>query len=178
MADPELARLLSRIALGDRQAFARLYELRSAKLFGLLIRLLKDRGEAEDVLQEVFVRIWQRADRFGASGRNAEAWTATLARNLAIDRLRARREAAPLDAAPEMADPAPGPEALAILSGEGTRIAACLGELDADKAGAVVKAYVEGWKYDELASHYAVPLNTMRTWLRRSLIALRDCLGG
>ena len=80
------------------------------------------------------------------------------------------------DDAPDVADPAPDPEARAALSGETRRIEGCLDELEKDKAAAVVAAYVEGLSYQELAEQFAVPLNTMRTWLRRSLIKLRECL--
>ena len=105
------------------------------------------------------------------------AWLVTIARNQAIDLIRSRQPATlEYDDAPDVADAAPDPEAQALLSGEARRIDRCLGELEENKAAAVVAAYVEGLSYQELADRNAVPLNTMRTWLRRSLIKLRECL--
>ncbi|MBE3637561.1 sigma-70 family RNA polymerase sigma factor [Mangrovicoccus algicola] len=177
--DSELSELIARVVLRDRQAFLDLYSASAPKLFAITLRLLKDRAEAEDVLQEVFVKIWNNADRYLPDVASPAAWLNAVARNAAIDRLRARRPAARsegLDAAERLADPGPGPEAEAILRSEGRRIETCMEELPSDRAEAVRRAYVEGESYLELAERYAVPLNTMRSWLRRSLIQLRACL--
>ena len=171
--------MLARTAMGDRAGFAALYAATSAKLFGVALRVLKDRGEAEEALQEAFTRIWHKADHYAANGLSPMTWLITVTRNLAIDRLRARmRRDVPDDggAAALMADPAPGPEALAVASDERAQIAACLEELEVARAGAVRGAYLDGLSYAELAARYDVPLNTMRTWLRRSLLKLRECL--
>jgi len=177
MSQDDLSGLIARTALGDRLAFSSLYSQTSAKLFGVALRILKDRGQAEDAIQEVYVRIWRRAGSFRADQASAMAWLVTIARNQAIDLIRARQPATlEYDDAPDIADQAPDPEARAALSGETRRIEGCLGELEADRAAAVVAAYMEGLSYQELAEQYAVPLNTMRTWLRRSLIKLRECM--
>ncbi len=177
MSQDELSGLIARTALGDRVAFSSLYSQTSAKLFGVALRILKDRAQAEDAIQEVYVRVWRRAGSFRVGQASAMAWLVTIARNQAIDLIRARQPATlEYDDAPDVADTAPDPEARAVLSGESQRIGACLAELDADKAAAVVAAYLEGLSYQELAEHNAVPLNTMRTWLRRSLLKLRECL--
>lgn len=177
MSQDDLSGLIARIALGDRVAFSSLYSQTSPKLFGVALRILKDRAQAEDAVQEVYVRIWRRAGSFRIGQASAMAWLVTIARNQAIDLIRARQPATlEYDDAPDVADSAPDPEARAVLSGESRRIDVCLGELEADKAAAVVAAYVEGLSYLELAEQYAVPLNTMRTWLRRSLIKLRECM--
>ncbi len=174
--------MLARTAMGDRAAFAGLYRATSAKLFGVALRILNDRGEAEEVLQEVFVRIWHKADRYRANGLSPMTWLITVARNLSIDRLRRLRAAGaaqggdPDAAVAQLADPAPGPEAQIVAAGERTRLDACLDELDGARAGAVRGAYLEGLSYAELAVRHEVPLNTMRTWLRRSLLKLRECL--
>ncbi|MFV2052422.1 sigma-70 family RNA polymerase sigma factor [Aliiroseovarius sp. YM-037] len=169
--------LIARVALADRSSFDRLYELTSAKLFGVCLRVLKDRAEAEDVLQDIFVTIWQKADRYAANGLSPMTWLITIARNRAIDRLRARRVPVETpDVVAEMRDPAPGPEAAAIAGGELARITACFDELEADRAQAVRGAYLEGETYADLAEKFGVPVNTMRTWLRRSLIKLKECL--
>ena len=95
----------------------------------------------------------------------------------AIDRIRARRQVTTeLDVALDVADPAPGPEAMAVAGDEKERINHCLEELDKDRAAAVRGAYLRGESYAELAARFSVPLNTMRTWLRRSLMKLRECL--
>ena len=173
----EIADLIARCALRDRQAFRDLYQRTSAKLFGVSLRILKDRAEAEEALQEVYVKIWQRADRYVAGGYSPISWLVAVARNHALDILRARKPVADdIDAALDVADAGPTPEQSALESGERTRIDGCLGELEAAKADAVRGAYLDGFSYEELAARHSVPLNTMRTWLRRSLIKLRECL--
>jgi RNA polymerase sigma-70 factor (ECF subfamily) len=173
----EIAALLSRVALKDRQAFSDLYSRIAPKLFGVCLRLLRSRSEAEDALQDVFVKIWQRADRFRADDGSAAGWLAAIARHHSIDVIRARKPvASDMDAVWDIADPLPDPEAQEIGRSEGRRIDSCMEQLETDKAAAVKSAYVEGLSYQELAELYAVPLNTMRTWLRRSLLKLRECL--
>ena len=173
----EIEAMIDRVALGDRRAFSALYEATSAKLFGVSLRILGNRAEAEDAVQEVYVKIWRASSAYQANGLSPMTWLITIARNHAIDRLRGRRiQAAGLDAANQIADPHPGPEAHAVALSEMGRIGACLSELQADKADAVRRAYLEGDTYKDLARRYDVPLNTVRTWLRRSLIALRECL--
>ncbi|MBP1851332.1 sigma-70 family RNA polymerase sigma factor [Rhizobium halophytocola] len=177
MSSPDLTDLLGRVALRDRNAFSALYGESSSKLFAICLRMLRDRGEAEDALQEVFVRIWHKADSFSAEGHSASAWLATVARYHCIDRLRRRKQAAaPLEAAGEVADPGHSPEQQAELASEGARIDRCMEELEGGRAQAVRSAYVEGASYQELAERFDVPLNTMRTWLRRSLMKLRECM--
>ena len=172
----KLDRLIARVALGDRDSFRTLYGLTSAKLFGVLLRLLKDRAEAEDVLQDAYIKVWRRADSFGQSGNSAMAWLVAIARNSAIDRIRARKPVDVLDEQPEIADGAPTPEALAMASSMRRQIDACLDELDTARATAVRGAYLDGDSYETLAVRHGVPLNTMRTWLRRSLMKLKECL--
>ena len=177
MSQDVISGLIARTALGDRKAFSVLYAQTSAKLFGVSLRILKDRAQAEDAVQEVYVRIWRRAGSFRAGQASAMAWLVTIARNQAIDMIRARQPATvEYDDAPDVADPDPDPEARAELSGEARRIDGCLGELEQDRATAVVEAYIEGLSYQELADKNGVPLNTMRTWLRRSLLKLRECM--
>jgi RNA polymerase sigma-70 factor (ECF subfamily) len=173
----DITKLIVRISLKDRPAFDLLYRQTNAKLFGVCLRVLNDRGEAEDALQEVFVKIWTKADRFAVSDLSPISWLVAIARNHAIDRIRARRKPTQdIDAALDIADPAPGPEAMALAGGEKQRIEHCLGELEEDRAQAVRGAYLTGESYGELAERHGVPLNTMKTWLRRSLMKLRECL--
>lgn len=173
----EIEALIERVKLRDRQAFSALYAATSAKLFAVCLRVLNNRADAEEALQEVFVRIWQKADAYRAGGYSPMTWLITMARNIAIDRLRARRApAADIDEAHDIAAAGPTPEGAALLASDRRRIAACLEELEADRAGAVRGAYLLGETYQDLADRYQVPLNTMRTWLRRSLLQLRECL--
>ncbi|SMH54108.1 sigma-70 family RNA polymerase sigma factor [Maritimibacter sp. HL-12] len=173
----DLEHWLARTAQGDRAAFGALYRHTSAKLFGLALRILKDRGEAEDALQEIYVKVWHAAGRYRVNGYSPMTWLITLARNHAIDKVRRRRAGGgALDDVAELADARPGPEAEAVARSERGRIEACFDELDADRAEAVRRAYLDGESYADLAERFAVPLNTMRTWLRRSLLKLRECL--
>ena len=177
MASDDVAVLISRVALREQSAFSELYNKTSPKLFGVCLRILKDRTDAEEVLQEVFVKIWQRADRYVASDNSAMPWLMAIARNQSIDAIRARKPVADeIDSAYDLADSQPDPESQAVNKGEGRRIDSCMEELEADRAKAVRGAYVEGLSYQELADQFAVPLNTMRTWLRRSLLRLRECM--
>ena len=169
--------MIARTALGDRDAFATLYRVTSAKLFGICLRVLNNRAEAEDALQDAFVRIWQKAGRYAANGYSPMTWLITLTRNLAIDKLRARKApTVELDKVRGLSDGGPTPEDAAIAASERARIQACLDELDDGRADAVRGAYLQGESYQELADRMGVPLNTMRTWLRRSLMKLKECL--
>ena len=173
----EIADLIARCALRDRAAFQDLYGRTSAKLYGVTLRILKDRAEAEEALQEVYVKIWRRADRYVPGGFSPISWLVAVARNHALDVLRARKPRSDdIDLALDVADAGPDPEQAAANRDERARIDDCLGRLDADKADAVRGAYLDGFSYEELATRHEVPLNTMRTWLRRSLLKLRECL--
>jgi RNA polymerase sigma-70 factor (ECF subfamily) len=163
--------------MGDRRAFAALYQATSAKLFGICLRVLQDRTEAEDVLQDIYVKIWRNAGHYQVNGLSPMTWLITIARNAAIDRLRRRRAVSgDSDDVDLQADPAPGPEASAIAASDSARLTGCLAELDERHAQAVKGAYLDGETYADLAARFDVPLNTMRTWLRRSLLKLRECL--
>ncbi len=144
---------------------------------GVLLRMLKDRAEAEDALQEVFTRVWLRAGRFDPDKGRGMTWLIAVARNLALDLLRIRTdEQAEPDAAEAIVDQTPTAERRMIALGEAGRVSACFEQLEPSKADAVRGAYLSGLSYIDLAARHDVPLNTMRTWLRRSLISLKECL--
>ncbi|MGP6086228.1 sigma-70 family RNA polymerase sigma factor [Antarctobacter jejuensis] len=175
----DIEELIARTALRDRTAFAALYDATSAKLLAVCLSVLKNRDDAEDTLQDVFLRIWNKADRYAVTGHSPMTWLITIARNISIDRLRAKARAGsdPSGTAVEvLADLSPGPEAATIAASESRRIVACLRELPGERAEAVRGAYLEGATYADLATKFEVPLNTMRTWLRRSLQSLKECM--
>ena len=173
----DIEEMIAGMANGDRDAFDALYAATSAKLFGVCLRVLNNRAEAEDALQDAFVKVWRNADRYSANGFSPMTWLITVTRNTCIDRLRARKaRLGDMDEAAEVADAAPGPEALAIAASDRARIVNCMEGLAPEKAQAVRRAYLEGETYQELADVFDVPLNTIRTWLRRSLLKLRECL--
>ena len=177
MAADHISDLISRTGLGDRAAFRALYAATSAKLFGICLRVLKNKADAEDVLQESYVKIWHNAARYQVSGYSPMTWLITIARNQSIDRLRARKPyAAELGEAEEVADLGATPEQAVLQGGEAERLRLCLEKLSPGRAEAVKAAYMEGYSYQELADRLNQPINTVRTWLRRSLISLKECL--
>ena len=175
----QLEDLIARVALGDRAAFDSLYEATSAKLHAVCLAVLKDRPEAEDTLQEVYIRVWQGASRYAANGLSPMTWLITIARNRAIDRLRARRGQpahAPAEAAADLPASQPSPEMAAIRAQERRLLGDCLSRLESAQAGAVRAVYLEGMSYADLAAREGMALNTLRSWLRRSLLRLKDCV--
>ena len=123
MTPQDITKLIVRTSLRDRAAFDLLYRQTSAKLFGVCLRVLNDRADAEEALQEVYVKIWTKADRFAVSDLSPISWLVAIARNHSIDRIRQRRRpAVDIDDALDVADPTPGPEALAVAGGERERI--------------------------------------------------------
>ena len=177
LPDP-LADLMLRIAGGDRAALRQLYQSTSAKLFGVCLRILSNRDESEDVLQEVYITIWRRADRFEAGRASVMTWISTIARNRAIDRLRARGPLAYAEPVDEMEikDETPGAEVLLEAAQSGQALAACLGELDDRTETAIRTAFFEGVTYEVLAQRMDTPLGTVKSWIRRGLLKLKGCL--
>lgn len=177
-ASEALAELMPRIASGDRAALQRLYDATSSKLFGVCLRILSDREESEDVLQEVYLTIWRRADRFDAGRASVMTWISTIARNRAIDRLRAR---GPLARAEQVEDleidsGATPADALVQAAQEAGALDRCLSELD-DRTERVIRtAFFEGVTYEALAQRLDTPLGTVKSWIRRGLLKLKACL--
>jgi RNA polymerase sigma-70 factor (ECF subfamily) len=164
---------------GDRAAFRALYEATSAKLFGVCLRICKDREIAEDALQDAYVTIWKNASRFDRSRSSPITWLVAIARNRAIDRLRARGQLAmarPLEDAEAAPDPAaPADETLAHAQ-SAEHLDHCLGELEPRHAGLIRTAFWEGRTYESLARVEGVPVGTVKSWIRRGLLRLRACL--
>lgn len=173
-----LTQLLIRAGRQDQQAFAELYQLTSSKLYGVCLRMLHDRSDADEVLQETWATVWRRAASFDADKASAITWLVTLARNKAIDRLRRHREQQldePLKLE-EIVDTDPTPSANAETSQEYQRLQLCLGALEARQRTVVREAFFTGATYNQLATRCDVPLGTMKSWIRRSLLQLRTCL--
>jgi len=179
VSDPDdpLTLALLQVAKGDRDAFESLYKLSSSRVFGICLRMLRDRGQAEEVLQDVYLAVWQRAETFDPGRAAALTWLSTLARHRAIDRLRQHRERlAEDDYLHNVPDEGPTPEAQTASSEERRRLENCLETLDAQKSSLVREAFYAGITYRELAERMALPLGTMKSWIRRSLIELKSCL--
>lgn len=175
-----LADLLARIAAQDAAALAALYDATSAKLMGVCLRILRDRSESEDVLQEVYVTVWRRAGAFNpARGVSPVTWLAVIARNRAIDRLRARdplRGAAGEDAAMALPDLAPLADTRIAAAQDAGRLYACLDELEARTSEVIRTAFFEGVAYEALAERLGQPIGTVKSWIRRGLRRLKVCL--
>jgi RNA polymerase sigma-70 factor (ECF subfamily) len=175
----DLVALLARTAEQDRTAFSALYAATSAKLMGVVSRIIPRKDQAEDVLQDVYIRIWNRAGSYDPHKASPIAWLATIARNRAIDEVR-RRAPVSIEDAPqalEVADEGLNPLDAAQQSEELQRLKACLQGLEADRREIVLLAYYTGLSRDEIAQRFGHPVGTIKTWLHRSLAQLRKCLG-
>lgn len=169
--------LIARSAMNDRNAFSALYDTTSAKLFSVCLQVLNDQQAAEDALQDSYIKIWNKAGQYHINGLSPMAWLITIARNTSIDHLRTHRsDHNTFDEIAELADQTNDPEAHSIMMSDNKQIEDCLEKLESNKAEAVCGAYLHGFSYAELAARYNVPLNTIRTWLRRSLLKLKGCL--
>jgi RNA polymerase sigma factor (sigma-70 family) len=169
---------LAHVGRGDAAALKRVYDLTSAKLFGICLRILQDRAEAEDVLQEVYILVWRHSATYDAAKSSPVTWLAVIAQRRSIDRVRSRRpgRSAPLEAALHVVDAAPS--ALAKVAGkqEAFHLDRCIDELESSHRDAIRSAFLDGLTYEVLANRAGVPLGTMKSWIRRSLLKLRTCL--
>lgn len=176
----ELAALLARVSGGDKAAFAALYRLTSAKLFASIRRILRSQAAAEDAVQEAYVRIWRRAGDFDPAIASPVAWMTTIARHAAIDMLRRGSERVSAGSAgvdPEVLERLADPAQDGARLSAGSRLAGCLGGIEEDRRSMVLLAYCHGWSREELAERFDRPVATVKTILRRALIALKECLG-
>jgi len=178
VARAELVACLFRVSRGDRPALEDLYRRTSAKLFAVCQRILSDRAEAEDVLQEVYLIVWRKAAQFDPErGLSPITWLVTIARNRALDRLRARKDRfGGMNEAAEIMDDAPLADAALAAREMSARLAACLQGLDERAAAAIRAAFFGGYTYDDLAKRSGLPLGSMKSLIRRGLSRLKDCL--
>jgi RNA polymerase sigma-70 factor (ECF subfamily) len=184
--------LLARTGLADRQAFAELYRRSSGHLLAVVLRIQRDRAVAEDLLQEIFVSIWKSAAGFDAARSQPLTWMTQVARNRAIDSLR-RAQARPRsdssssggassddddgpDVLDTLVDPAPGPLALLDQASDRRALGQCLEQLTPPQRHSVALAFFDGLSHAEVAAHLREPLGTVKSWVRRALQSLKQCL--
>lgn len=178
-AADDLDRLLVGIAAGDRHAFESLYRATSSRLFAICLRVLHERADAEDVLQEVYTTIWNKAGQYDAGRANAMAWLAMIARNRAIDRIRstpARGSQADIEVAETIADTGPSPLQETQAADDRARLEHCMRQLEPRRQGLIRAAFFGGATYEELAQRSGSPLGSVKSWIRRGLLQLRGCL--
>jgi RNA polymerase sigma-70 factor, ECF subfamily len=175
----ELVWLLAAVAKGDEVAFERLYTATRAKLFGVVLRILRRQDLAEEVIQEVYVKIWNSAGQFNPGVASPITWMASIARNRAIDVVRKKGETSIEEepAAMEVAADTPDPLARREMTEELRRLLECVGQLEPERQKLVLLAYYNGWSREQLALKFEKPVNTVKTWLRRSMLDIRACLG-
>ena len=183
----EISQLLARSGLGDRAAFGKLYARTSGHLFAVVLRIQRDRGQAEDLLQEVYVSVWKAAASFDAARSQPLTWLTHIARNRAIDSLR-RARAQPRtesltrddderpDPAEALASNAPGPLDLLGLASDRRELNQCLERLSPPQRQSVALAFFDGLSHAEVAEHLREPLGTVKSWVRRALNTLKGCL--
>ena len=182
----ELQQLLARSGLGDRAAFATLYERTSAHLFAVVLRIQRDRSIAEDLLQEVYVAVWKAAAGFDAARSQPLTWLTGIARNRAIDSLR-RAQAQPKteslthdddgpDRLAQIADDSDGPLALLDRASDARALSQCMEHLSPPQRQSVALAFFDGLTHAEVAERLREPLGTVKSWVRRALSTLRGCL--
>ena len=175
----ELVTLLAAVAKGDEAAFDRLYANTRAKLYGVALRILRRPDLADEVMQDTYLRIWRNAGDFDPGIATPITWMVAIARNRALDLVRKKSEASIEEEPEAMEAPADEPDPLARheMTDELRRLLACLGDLEEEQRRLVLLAYYSGWSREQLAAKFERPVNTVKTWLRRSLIQIRECLG-
>lgn len=172
----ETEALLHRCASGDRTAFRLLYDRWGNRLYGIALRITRQAATASDAMQEAFVQIWQQAHRFNPERGGPDAWLISIVRYRALDIVRRQSRETPGYEPAEREDESPDALGHLISSAEGVALHRCLGALEEDRRRLVVLAFVDGLSHSELAERLAIPLGTVKSWIRRSLMALRECL--
>jgi len=183
---------LSRCALGDRQAFRLLYDATSPRLLGVVAKMVGRGAQAEDLLQDVYVRIWKAAGQYRPGAGSPMAWMAATARYRAIDHLRSRgarpevaigdlpshagADAGDDDPTQRVVDPGPGPARTFEARSEAEAVQFCLDTLQGSQQQSISLAYYQGLSHGEIAAHLGAPLGSVKTWVRRGLVALKTCL--
>ncbi|MCP4409146.1 MAG: sigma-70 family RNA polymerase sigma factor [Gammaproteobacteria bacterium] len=177
--DP-LADLLSRCTAGEEQALKKLYQFCSPKLYAVALALLKNEDLAEDILQDSFVKIWKRSGTYNPSKGAAMTWMASIVRHRALDVLRSARLQRERDldqfAVEMIADSNQDPLSLAETKVSMAAILDCMDQLKEEQKQCIIKAYCYGYSHDELSKSLAMPLGTIKAWIRRGIKRIRECL--
>lgn len=176
MPELELSALLLRCAQGDHAAFRSLYAAQSARLHGLALRITREPGLAADATHDAFVQVWNQAARFDPERGAASAWLISILRYRALDIVRRRGREQGGYEPPEQVDPAPDALDLMVASAEGEALKRCLEELEPARRNLVLRAFTEGLSHADIATQTGTPLGTVKSWIRRSLAALKRCL--
>ncbi len=168
--------LLHRCAGGDRAAFRLLYDRWGSRLYGIALRITRQGASAADATQDAFVQIWQQAHQFDPERGSPDAWLIGIVRYRALDIVRRRSREVPGYEPEDREDESPDALARLVSTAEGAALHRCLNELEEDRRRLVVLAFVDGLSHSDLAERMGVPLGTVKSWIRRSLISLRGCL--
>src|SRR5580692_4468208 len=174
-----LEALLAQVAMGNRAAFDALYRGTANRLFGICLRVLIHRSEAEDALQDVYTAVWRKAAQFDPAKATAGAWLAMIARNKAIDRLRsmpAQQMRASLELAENVEDPGASPPQQVQAATDRAQLEHCLERLEPRRRSLIRAAFFDGLTYEELSAKIEAPLGSIKSWIRRGLLQLRECL--
>ncbi len=176
-SEPALSELILLVAGGDRRALRTIYQRESTRLFGIANAVLRDRDAAADAVHDAFVKIAARAGQYDATRGVASAWLGAIVRYAALDIARARGREIPTDD-PALGDTAIAPEAIELLDAkaEGARLRACLLTLEERIRQGIILAFVHGLSHAQVAAKLDEPLGTVKSWIRRGLLRLRDCL--
>lgn len=174
----QLAGLVQKVAKGDRAAFARLYRHMAPRLFSVILGIVREESAAEEALQDVFVRLWQKAASYDPRKARVTTWLNTIARNRALDEVRGRRgeTVSGLELTLFEDEVSPGPAQDAHRAGMARELTLCLEELEGDQRRSVLMAFYEGMTHSELAAAMKKPLGTIKSWVRRALMELKECL--
>lgn len=177
MTERDLAGLLADVAAGKRDALRAIYQRQSVRLFGVANAVLRDRDQAADALHTAFLNIQRRAGQYDATRGAPEAWLAAVVRYAALDMIRARGREMPSDD-PALGDTPVEPEALAVLESQenGARLRDCLELLPEKNRRGIVLAFVHGLSHPQIAEKLELPLGTVKAWIRRGLLSLRECM--
>ena len=172
----DTAVLLHRCAGGDRAAFRLLYDRWGSRLYGIALRITRQPALAADALHDAFLQIWQQAHQFDPERGSPDAWLIGIVRYRALDIVRRRSREVPGYEPEGREDESPDALARLVSTAEGAALHRCLNELEEDRRRLVVLAFVDGLSHSDLAERMGVPLGTVKSWIRRSLISLRGCL--
>lgn len=178
LQDDDITSCIQRCGRGDRAALRLLFDSEAPRMIGVAERILRRRALAEEAMQDAFVQVWRRAERFDPGLGSGRTWIYTILRNRSLNILRDESrteltgETEPFDGASEEDDP----ETIVVKLGEASRLRACLDKLEPNRRQAVVLAYAKGLSHGELAGRLGLPLGTIKSWIRRSMLALKECL--